>query len=472
MQRPFARSTDVCVTAAELYLLPVETRMPLKFGREELSRVTCARVRLIVHDRLGRVAEGWGETPLSVPWVWPSPMSYADREAVLIDFCRRLTQAWPLALDYGHPLEIGASFQGTNLPALRKRFNEISRCSEPMPHLAALVCCSPFDIALHDAYGQLVGEPVYRVYGAEHLSRDLSHFLTPAPDSAVDFRGAYPEDFFDYPPPDRLPVWHLVGGLDPLTDDDREGPPIGDGYPETLREWIEQDGLTCLKIKLRGADPEWDFRRLESVAAVAADYDVRHLTADFNCTVTDPKYVTAVLDRLEREHPQAYEKLLYVEQPFPYDLSSNQIDTREISERIPLLMDESAHDWRLIRLGRSLGWNGVALKTCKTQTGALLSLCWAKAHGMHLMVQDLTNPMLAQIPHVQLAAHAGTMMGVESNAMQFYPEASASEAAVHPGLYNRVDGMLDLGTIAGPGFGYRLDDIDRRLPAPEVSCER
>ena len=40
------------------------------------------------------------------------------------------------------------------------------------------------------------------------------------------------------------------------------------------------------------------------------------------------------------------------------------------------------------------------------------------------MVQDLTNPMLAQIPHVLLGAHAGTIMGVESNGMQFYPEAS------------------------------------------------
>ncbi len=61
-------------------------------------------------------------------------------------------------------------------------------------------------------------------------------------------------------------------------------------------------------------------------------------------------------------------------------------------------MDESAHDWRFVKMGRELGWTGVALKTCKTQTGAILSLCWAKAHGMTLMVQDLTNPMLAQIP--------------------------------------------------------------------------
>ena len=85
-----------------------------------------------------------------------------------------------------------------------------------------------------------------------------------------------------------------------------------------------------------------------------------------------------------------------------------------------------------MRLGRELGWSGVALKTCKTQTGAILSLCWAKAHGMPLMVQDLANGMLAQIPHLRLAAHAGTIMGVETNAMQFYPEASLAEAQVHP----------------------------------------
>ena len=112
----------------------------------------------------------------------------------------------------------------------------------------------------------------------------------------------------------------------------------------------------------------------------------------------------------------------------------------------------------------------MALKTCKTQTGALLSACWAKAHGMTLMVQDLTNPMLAQIPHVMLAAHTGTIMGVECNAMQFYPEASNPEASVHPGLYTRRQGKLDWSSVAGPGFGYRLDEIKRELPPPAAEC--
>ena len=82
------------------------------------------------------------------------------------------------------------------------------------------------------------------------------------------------------------------------------------------------------------------------------------------------------------------------------------------------------------------------------------------------MVQDLTNPMLAQIPHVLLAAHAGTIMGVESNGMQFYPDASLPEQRVHPGIYRRRKGLLDISTIDGSGFGYRIQEIERELPSP------
>jgi len=184
--------------------------------------------------------------------------------------------------------------------------------------------------------------------------------------------------------------------------------------------------------------------------------------------VLDPDYVNEILDRLLLEHPRLYGMILYVEQPFPYDLEHHRIDVHSVSARKPLFMDESAHDWQLVRLGRELGWTGVALKTCKTQTGALLSLCWAKAHGMTLMVQDLTNPMLAQVPHVLLAAHAGTIMGVENKAMQVYHEAALPEESVHPGLYRRRQGYVDLSTVRGPGFGYRLDEIERELPLPQA----
>jgi L-alanine-DL-glutamate epimerase-like enolase superfamily enzyme len=360
---------------------------------------------------------------------------------------------------------LGDDFQRDALPGLLDEFNA-ARDEEPLPHLAALVCLSAFDIALHDAYGNLLGRDIYELDGPEHLSRDLSYFLEPAAGSAVDFRGRYPSDFLVADAPRRLPALHLVGGLDTLEPSDLTGNEPRDGYPVLLRDWIRADGLKCLKVKLRGNDAAWDYDRLVHVGRVAIEEGVVWLSADFNCTVTDPEYVNAILDRLRDEQPRVYGMILYVEQPFPYDLEAHRIDAHGVSARKPLFLDESAHDWRFVRLGRELGWSGVALKTCKTQTGALLSLCWAKAHGMPLMVQDLTNPMLAQIPHVRLAAHAGTIAGVETNAMQFYPDASAAEAAVHPGLYRRRGGHVDLNTLGGPGFGYRLKEIDRSLPPP------
>ena len=462
---------DLHQISAKLYFLPVETRVPLKFGPETLTEVTCARVCMTIHGMDGRTASGWGETPLSVQWVWPSDLTYAERHGTLKAFCNMLIRAWRDFDHVGHPLEVGYAFQQSVLPEQLARLNQRrGPDAEPMPWLAALVCCSAFDIALHDAYGVLHDAPSYATYAQPYMNRDLAAYLEPAGGADISFEGLYPSDFLASPIPQQLPTWHLVGGLDPLTADELTGDEPDDGYPLLLDDWIARDGLNCLKVKLRGNDAAWDYQRLVAVGQIAIANGVDWLTTDFNCTVTEPAYVNQILDRLVVEQPRIYGMILYVEQPFPYDLEANRIDVHSVSARKPLFMDESAHDWEVISLGRELGWTGVALKTCKTQTGALLSLCWAKAHGMTLMVQDLTNPMLAQIPHVLLAAHAGTIMGVETNAMQFYPDASLLEEQIHPGLYRRRNGVVDLSSLAGPGFGYRLAEIERSLPLPAVEA--
>lgn len=461
-------ATEFRVVGSELFFLPITNRVPLKFGPETVTSVTCARVCATIEDTRGNRAKGWGETPLSVQWVWPSQLDYEVRHEQLREFCCALARDW-VEFDFcGDPIQVGHRFQQEAL-AGRLQATNAQRSGEPMPHLAALVCCSPFDVAIHDAYGNLHGRPIYEIYNAETLNEDLSAYLTAAEDTEVSFAGKYPGDFVTSHPPRRLPAWHLVGGLDAIAASDLNGSEPDDGYPVLLDDWIQRDGLTCLKIKLRGNNVGWDYERIVRVGQVAIEHNACWLSTDFNCTVTNPQYVDDILDRLLHEHPRIYGMILYVEQPFPYDLNRHRIDVHSTSARKPLFMDESAHNWKIVRLGRQLGWTGVALKTCKTQTEALLSLCWAKAHGMTLMVQDLTNPMLAQIPHVQLAAYAGTIMGIETNSMQFYPTASLPESKVHPGIYQRRSGMVDWSSVSGPGFGYRVSEIERELPAAKCS---
>jgi L-alanine-DL-glutamate epimerase-like enolase superfamily enzyme len=450
------KSSDIRILETRLHFLPVTHRVPLKFGAQTVTGSVCARVRVTVEDRSGRAAEGWGETPLSVAWVWPSALTWEERERRMTEFCERLAREVVAFGESGHPMEIGDAFQRHRLDALLAEAN--AGCAEAMPHLAALVCHSLFDLAAFDAFGNLLGRPVFDTLGDEFLSTDLAHFL----DGDGAFSGKRPPHFLR-PRQTRLPVWHLIGGLDPIEPADLTGTEPRDGYPVLLRDWIRSDGLKCLKIKLRGNDAAWDYERIVRIGRIATEEGCEWLTADFNCTVTDPAYVCEILDRLLAEQPRIFAMTLYIEQPFPYDLEAHRIDVRSVSARKPLFLDESAHDWRFVRLGRELGWTGVALKTCKTLTGALLSLAWARANGMTLMVQDLTNPMLAQIPHVTLAAHAGTIMGVESNSMQFSPDASLPEARVHPGIFRRRGGVLDLSTLGPAGFGYRVEEIGREL---------
>jgi hypothetical protein len=103
--------SDIRVAGVRLYFLPVQTRMPLKFGAETLTEVTCARACVTVRNRQGRRAEGWGETPLSVQWVWPSRVTYEKRHQALKGFCVRLASELVAFGAWGHALEVGYDFQ-------------------------------------------------------------------------------------------------------------------------------------------------------------------------------------------------------------------------------------------------------------------------------------------------------------------------------------------------------------------------
>ena len=99
-----------------------------------------------------------------------------------------------------------------------------------------------------------------------------------------------------------MPLYHLVGALDPLTDGD-VSELLNDGLPETLSEWIEADGLTHLKVKLNGSELDWDVDRMMAVDNVLSETRTgpNHwsYSADFNEQCEDVEYVLEFLRRVE-----------------------------------------------------------------------------------------------------------------------------------------------------------------------------
>ena len=90
-----SKKTDVRVESVAVTYLPVLMRMPLKFGAESVSSVNCIRVAVTVAGSDQQNATGWGETPLSVTWAWPSTtLTYQDRYDAMLAFCSQLAEAW------------------------------------------------------------------------------------------------------------------------------------------------------------------------------------------------------------------------------------------------------------------------------------------------------------------------------------------------------------------------------------------
>src|SRR5262249_18334859 len=135
--------------------------------------------------------------------------------------------------------------------------------ADPMPPLCALVVASPFDAAIHDAYGKALGLNCYHTYGSEFVNHDLGHYL------GAEFKGEYLDRSILADPKPRMPLYHLVGALDAITDADVKQR-LGDGMPETLPEWIAFNGLTHIKVKLNGDDRDWDVQRFVSIERAAA----------------------------------------------------------------------------------------------------------------------------------------------------------------------------------------------------------
>jgi L-alanine-DL-glutamate epimerase-like enolase superfamily enzyme len=371
----------------------------------------------------------------------------------MIDLGERLAQQANGYRGQGHPLEITHDLaqDHTRLAA------EVARdtgTGPPMPRLAQLVTASPLEAAIHDAYGKALGQNSYNVLGPEFVNRDLGSYLT------AEFAGEYLDRYTLRTPKARMPLYHLIGALDPLTPAELKRP-INDGLPETLGDWIRDDGLTHLKIKLNGDDLRWDVDRVVAVEAVALQAQRQRgcqqwfYSLDFNEKCANVQYILDFLAEVRRRTPAAFDRVQYIEQPTHRDLRAHPENRMHEAAKIkPVVIDESLVDLESLHTAREQGYTGAALKACKGHSEALLMAAAAQKYGMFLCVQDLTCPGASFLHSSSLAARIPTVAAIEGNARQYCPAGNAGWADRYPGMFKITDGTLETAKLDGPGLGY------------------
>jgi L-alanine-DL-glutamate epimerase-like enolase superfamily enzyme len=447
------KATDIRVEDVSFQYEDFLYRTPIKFGGTAVDRVTLVNVDCRVRTRAGVAARGFGSMPLGNVWAFPSRvLSYDSTLAAMKALVERVRALSAACTEVGHPIDLTWILE----PEYDKAAAEVSgslALAEPIPRLCTLVAASAFDAALHDAFGKAHGLNCYHTYGPDFLSHDLGHYL------GREFAGETLDRYVLREPRPRMPLYHLVGALDPLEAADVRQP-VGDGLPETLAEWIPFNGLTHIKIKLNGDDLAWDVERVVRVDRVTAEAQRQRgvsewwYSLDFNERCPHVGYLLEFLSKAREQAPRGYERVAYIEQPTARDLKAHRDNVmHEAAKLRPVVIDESLLDLESLRLAREMGYTGAALKACKGQSQSLLLAAAAQKYGMFLCVQDLTCPGASLIHSAGLAAHVPGVSAIESNARQYVPAANRPWEGRFPGLFRVSDGTLETGALTGPGLG-------------------
>jgi len=449
-----SKSTDIRLLEVSATTQRIGYRTPMKFGGRVVTDAVLLDVVVDVETRSGRRGRGLGSMSLGNVWAWPTDrVSGEQTTAAMIELGERAVREAAACGIVGHPLEITHELAKT-APAAAEEITRAAALAEPMPRLAQLVATSPLEAAIHDAYGKTLGANSYNLLGPEFVNCDLGEFLN------ADFAGEYLDRYTLRQPKPRMPLYHLVGALDPLTDAD-VSQRIGDGLPETLPEWIAANGLTHLKIKLNGDNLAWDVERVATVERVAVEAQrARGCTSwnyslDFNERCADVQYVLDFLAQLEERSPQALSRVQYIEQPTHRDLRAHPHNRMHAAAKIkPVVIDESLLDLDSLLLCREMGYSGVALKACKGHSEALLMGAAAQKFGMFLCVQDLTCPGASFLHSASLSARIPTIAAIEGNARQYCPAGNRGWDERFPQMFRVTDGTLGTAVLDGPGLGF------------------
>jgi hypothetical protein len=293
-----------------------------------------------------------------------------------------------------------------------------------------------------------------------------------------------------------------VGLADPLTAADiAPDERLGDGFPQSLEEYVAQSGVRFFKVKVSNR-LDWDLARLETVAAIAerklgSNY---HVTLDGNEQYKAAEQFDEFISRL-RSNPRLatlFENILVIEQPLERNIALTPEHTqgiRQLGETVPVIIDESDGFRDAYPRAVELGYRGISCKSCKGVIRALLNvgLTWhLNGRGQHstyvITGEDLCTVGIIPVQSdLCLAASLG-LEHVERNGhhyhrgLSYLPEVEQQAAfAAHPDFYARqhgviaprmLDGQFRMGSFQCPGLGFAVTpDMDSMTPAEDWRFE-
>ena len=425
-------------------------RTPLKFGDAVVDRGTLLVVKLSLLDG-DRFATGVGAMVLGNAWSFPQ-VPFNLSMAVMRELGQQIANHLPAQAPSSSVFELSHELEARTLDLARELSQTFAGLSVPIPKLCSLVVFSAFDIALFDAWGKLNHSNTFELLQQTPEAHDLSRWLD------QDFRQFGLQQTLSAAPVASLPMFHLVGGLDPLSPTEVRNP-VNDGLPEHLQAWISKDELTHLKIKLRGDDPAWDYQRIVSVDRVASDSVAGEpvYSLDFNEKCESAEVLVDLLQRLNTDASVAFRRIAYIEQPTSRDLLDRPQDRMHAAAKLkPVVIDEALTDYAAFKRAREMGYSGVALKACKGIAHSLLMAAACRKNNLFLCVQDLTCPGLALLASASLAAWLG-VEAIEANARQFCPSANDAMRLRRPEVFNVRRGCIHTGGFTTPGLGFEVD---------------
>ena len=198
---------------------------------------------------------------------------------------------------------------------------------------------SPFDAALHDAYGKAFRLSAYRDLRPRLHERGTCRTI-----SGPKFKGEYLDRYLPSEPQPTMPVFHSVGASDPLEPADVKQR-VDDGLPNTLEEWIRRDGLIPLQDQAERRQPAGRSRSRRphrSRRQRACCRRVACATGSTSSTSTRAARTSPISSsscaRCARRRRTGFDRILYIEQPTARDLKKDRANVmHEAAKLCPIV---------------------------------------------------------------------------------------------------------------------------------------